>query len=83
MNQQTSKALRKATGFKPWQPRKYKRINYSNGNHTYVAVGDRAYYQAAKADYLEVKRNGTEGKSFRKRGAPEAVGSDVQIISRD
>lgn len=67
MNQKTSKALRKALGFKVGRPRKYRRINWSNGTHTFVSVEDRARYQAGKQEYLMEKRNGA-GKPIRKRG---------------
>ncbi len=56
MNQSTAKALRKATGFKPHKPRKYKTTNWSTGGHTFEAVDDRGDYQKAKQEYLSKKR---------------------------
>ncbi len=56
MNQKTSKALRKATGFKVHAPRKYKVTNWSTGGHTYEAVDGRRNYQDKKQEYLATKR---------------------------
>lgn len=57
MNQKTSKALRKATGFKVHKTRKYEITSWSTGGRTFKAVDDRADYQMNKKEYLTKKRS--------------------------